>query len=457
MLNPQATNDIEYVLDSVPEYDAFLTVDELNASSKRLAEAHPEIVRLTTIGRSTLGEPIPMLRIGSGPKQLLFFACPHPNEPIGAMMLEALAGLLVDNAALRGETYTWNLIKCIDPDGTRLNEGWFKGPFTVTHYASNFYRPGATQQAEWTFPITHKNYDFLHPIQETQALMTAITALRPVFIYSLHNAGMGGGYFYLTPHTPKVDDMLRALITDRGIPLALGEPEMPWGVELSPAIFKTPSMRDQYDFLEANTDEDPATKLAMGGGSYDFASGVCNPAHLIVELPYFFDPRTADLSPDTGTRREAILAGVERSLEIISFLDEILKRLQGELTEPTSLRDSSLEIVGMMASNLEAKRAWANKDPDLDTPVTVAQRFDSALGFRFYQLLFVGMVRRAIEAQMAVRGSQALTEALAEVETRFAAWAAEMESDLEYKAIPIKTLVEIQLGAALHFIRAQEA
>jgi len=26
--------------------------------------------------------------------------------------------------------YTWHFIKSIDADGMRLNEGWFKGPFT---------------------------------------------------------------------------------------------------------------------------------------------------------------------------------------------------------------------------------------------------------------------------------------------------------------------------------------
>jgi hypothetical protein len=186
---------IDAVLSRVPDYKIFLTVDELNASSQQLADAHSECVKLVTVGKSTSGDPIPMLRIGDGAKQLLFFACPHPNEPIGAMMLEALSELLVEDAKLRGEKYTWNIIKCIDPDGTRLNEGWFKGPYTVTNYAQHFYRPGATQQAEWTFPVRYKNYSFFSPISETQALMTAITSLRPSFIYSLHNAGMGGGYF----------------------------------------------------------------------------------------------------------------------------------------------------------------------------------------------------------------------------------------------------------------------
>jgi len=35
--------------------------------------------------------------------------------------------------------YTWYLVKCIDPDGTRLNEGWFKGPFSIENLARHYY------------------------------------------------------------------------------------------------------------------------------------------------------------------------------------------------------------------------------------------------------------------------------------------------------------------------------
>ncbi len=47
-----------------------------------------------------------------------------------------------EDAELRdGYDYTWHLIGCVDPDGTRLNEGWFAGPFTPRNYARHFYRP----------------------------------------------------------------------------------------------------------------------------------------------------------------------------------------------------------------------------------------------------------------------------------------------------------------------------
>jgi len=442
------------ILDRVPEMHRFLTVSELDASSERLTRQYSPVAQLVQIGESTDGDPIRMLRIGHGAEQLLFFACPHPNEPIGAMAMETLAQLLCEDEALRGTKYTWNLIKCIDPDGTRLNEGWFGGPFTVTNYATHFFRPGATMQAEWTFPMLYKTYGFFRPIAETQALMTAITGLRPRFIYSLHNAGLGGGYYYLTPHQPALDDALRSLITERGIPLSLGEPEMPWGVKLSDAIYKTPTLRDQYDFIARQSSEDPADILKMGEGSYGYAEGVSNPSHLMCELPYFFDPRTADTSATEGTRREAILRGLTRTQPLIELLTNSLEQVAGKLTHPSRLRDASLEIVPMLARNLQMQRTWAETAPELDTPATVAGVFDSTLGYPFYRLLFLGMARRALRRQLLTSDSADIRQALERLDEGFEKWAGEMEAELDYRAIPIRDLVQIQIGAGLYSIDA---
>jgi len=445
---------IENALSSISTIDRFFTVDELDASSIDLAAANPDTVNIVEIGQSTDGHPIRMLRIGNGDKQLLFFACPHPNEPIGAMAMEVLAKLLVERDDLRGTEYTWNLIKCIDPDGTRLNESWFSGPFTVTNYATHFFRPGSTAQAEWTFPVTYKTYSFLQPVNETRALMTAITGLRPRFIYSLHNSGMGGGYFYLTPHRPELDDALRSLVTDRGIPLSLGEPEMPWGVRLSPAIYKTPTMRDRYDFIAKQTGKDPAEILRTGEGSYGFAKDICNPAHLMCELPYFFDARTADTSQASGTRREAILAGLDRAQPMVDLLCETMEQVRERLTVRNRLREASLEIAPMLEQNLKMQRKWATDSPGLDTSATVAQVFDSTIAFRFYRLLFIGMAKRTLEVQLADSNDSEIRDTLARIEEGFGRWTRELESELDYHAIPIADLVQIQLGAAFYMISA---
>ena len=71
-------------------------------------------------------------------------------------------------------------------------KGGFKGPYTPLNYALNFYRPAGFQQVEWTFPIKYKTLDNNDPIPETKALMKIIEEEKPIFIYSLHNAGFGG-------------------------------------------------------------------------------------------------------------------------------------------------------------------------------------------------------------------------------------------------------------------------
>jgi len=194
-------------LKAIPGIDSFLTVSELDASSARLAAAYPDRVKLVHVGESADGYPIKALIIGptkpgtalplpDGTKAALLFGCPHPNEPIGAMMLEHFSAQLAANPDLVDKLgYTWYMVKCIDPDGTRLNEGWFKGPFTITNYATHFYRPAGHQQVEWNFPIKYKTLDYDSPIPETRALMRMIEEIKPVFMFSLHNAGFGGVYY----------------------------------------------------------------------------------------------------------------------------------------------------------------------------------------------------------------------------------------------------------------------
>jgi len=79
-------DDVLTILNDVPDYQVFLTVDELKASTHQLANAHPNTVEVLPIGHSRQTDPIEAIKIGDGPRQALLFAMPHPDEPIGSMM-----------------------------------------------------------------------------------------------------------------------------------------------------------------------------------------------------------------------------------------------------------------------------------------------------------------------------------------------------------------------------------
>ena len=78
-------NKFEKLINNIPDYQVFLTVDEMDENSKKLAEQYPGIVDIFEAGKSRKGHPIYCLKIGNGPKNALMFGCPHPNEPMGAI------------------------------------------------------------------------------------------------------------------------------------------------------------------------------------------------------------------------------------------------------------------------------------------------------------------------------------------------------------------------------------
>jgi hypothetical protein len=440
--------DIRQYMTALPEIDRFLTVDELDADFERIAREFPGIARRERVGSSKLGEPIHMLAIGSGERNILLFACPHPNEPIGAMLIHHLARMLRDDAELRdGQGYTWNLIACVDPDGTRLNEGWFSGPFTVGNYARNFYRPAGHQQVEWTFPNFHKTNYFDKSLPESQMLMRVIDRLKPTLMGSLHNAGFGGVYYYLSRDEPALYPTFYELPTWEALPLRLGEPEVPYAVQYAPAIFKMTSAGEAYDYMEANGAD--MTDYSHGGSSAEYAE-----AHgtltLVVEMAYYDDDRVNDQTVTGTNRRAAILSGLDISDESYTVVNGHFEAVKDELRTHSAFETAVGWFMKAQRESKNAERHWAETDPATDRMATVAELFSSNQEIRFYRLLTLGMLVRMLEGEVAVgNGTPSIRKQLKEAATTFDQWADDLEHDLNMRVVPIRKLVAVQLGAVL--------
>jgi hypothetical protein len=444
-------DNLSAILDAVPDYQAFLTVDELKASSQRLAAQHPETVQILQAGSSRRGEAIEALKIGQGSRTALLFAMPHPNEPIGSMMLEALSARLAKDRSLRDALgYTWYLIKCIDPDGTRLNEGWFRGPFSVGNYARHYYRPPAFEQVEWTFPVDYETLHFDDPMPETRALMHLMEETRPDFIFSLHNSGFGGVYFYVSEDAPSLYEEFYSVVQGQDLPLHLGEPEMPYAITHAKAVYAFPPIAAMYDFLKEQTGKDPAEILKGGTSSMDYARRFCDPFGLVCELPYFHNASIHDTSPSDMVRRDAILQGTAQDRADLEMLQTLYAALEGELTLSSPFRVSIEETLRTWPDRLAAHENWARTDPETERQATVAEKLDNLVIGRFYRLLGLGMFVRMLEAQVtATDESPALAHALAKARSLFEERSSVLEAELDYSVIPIQKLVRVQLGSAL--------
>ncbi|QPC84937.1 hypothetical protein G4Y79_11380 [Phototrophicus methaneseepsis] len=435
---------------SIPEYDHFLTVDEMTESNHRLAEAYPDLVSIRTIGETRRGDPIEMLTIQGGPLQALAFGGPHPNEPIGCMTLEYLTKRLCEDDELRNELgFTWHIIKSIDSDGMRLNEGWFKGPFTPANYARNFFRPASHDQVEWTFPIDYKTLHFHSPIPETQALMSVIDELQPTLLYSLHNAGFGGVYYYTSGGSDELFKLFHEIPSWFNLNLDLGEPEVNYAVQLAPAIYKMLTVREGYDYMAENGIEDPAKEITSGGSSAEYSEKYGSHV-LVVELPYYDDPRVNDQTETDMLRRDAILQGLDDQDAFDKWVEDQLDTTESELSQETLISRAVFAFIKRGKTSREASRQWAKTAEETNRPATQAEVFSNLLISRFYRLLTLGMYARVMDDEVANGNtSEIILNSQKAARQRFEEQATALENDLDYRALPIRSLVGVQVCAGL--------
>jgi hypothetical protein len=332
----------------------------------------------------------------------------------------------------------WHVVPVADPDGTRLNEGWFKGPITREHYARNFYRPEGHQQVEWTFPFSTEGFSTGEPMPETKALMAAIDEVRPTVLASLHNGEMGGGYYYASEGAPEsYYRRLGEICLEHGIPLHLGDPETPFSEVLGPAVFTVPTAQQVHDFL-VSVGADPAGTVS-GSNSAEYAARVQpDVAGICIELPYWRDDRSDDTRPDPSGRslREVVLHGLDLQAQMEGQLRDLVERAQ---PEPSPYLDA---VVGFTASDdyLEVQRQAALDNPEGDRPATVAEVFSVMDNVHMFRLRIGGMLLRALADDAQVRP---------EAEALFSGWCAEAAADDQAVAIPLEDLVAVQTEAIL--------
>ena len=72
--------------------------------------------------------------------------------------------------------------------------------------------------------------------------MALIEEIRPDFIYSLHNSGFGGAYFYVSEEAEALYQPFYDLVESQGLHLHLGEPEAVWMTKFADAIFQAPAI-----------------------------------------------------------------------------------------------------------------------------------------------------------------------------------------------------------------------
>lgn len=440
----------ETIDDAVPRYESFFRIDEHRTRAVKLADEHDHVT-YEERGESANGETLWSVTVGSGVRSAILIGAPHPNEPIGSMTVDFLLRELAANDDLRSSLeYEFVCVPVADPDGVRLNEGWFDGPFTLSNYAQNFYRPPPPAQVEATFPIAHGGYEFDDPTPATRVLCDLIDAHRPEFVYSLHNAAFGGCYYLFTEPVDPVSNTLVTLPEEYGVSLHRGEPEWYRMESFDEGIYRLETFEDQFEHAHASSD-DPSKHL-LGGNAYDYASRVGDDVfQMVVELPYFTDPRIGDRTELDRSRAAVVREGVRSRRELLTEWRGAVAAVDDLLRNTPMAREATGAVDHFEATDA-AKLDWAESATETDVPGTVAQWIDERFLRQYHPLTYLGMLCRSIDAA-AMSADGADRERLLATKTALVAVFDDrirtLRTELDYEAIPIWKLVAIQARAGL--------
>lgn len=433
---------------AVPAHTAFPTVDELLAAMERLRTRRPDLVTVERVGTSRLGEPMPLYHVGAGSRSALVVGGVHPNEPIGSLTaLHLVEQLITDDALRDGLDTTWHVMPCADPDGMRLNEGWFADPSDRETYAREFFRPAPTEQVEWTFPFSYKSAYFDAMMPETQALARAIDLTAPELYVPLHNSEGGGAYFYLSRPAPGLYDMLHALPAALGIPLHAGEPEGAHFRVLAPAIYEMGTLEDVYDWSEAlGVDPYPPGSGGDASTSYARKHGTLS---LIAELPQFSDPAADDTSVTDLSYAGELRRSGEQLVDCGERLVALIAAAAPHLRLDTPLLRAARVFAPLAVSSGEASIARA-ATPESDRAATVAEVGALEDVVRLHRLRWGGMLTRALRAEVdAGTAAPEVRRVAATAEDLFDGWLQEALTARGAAPLPLSAVIGAQYGAIL--------
>lgn len=376
---------------------AFPVLDELLDRARRLARDHAGRVQWFPFGRSRAGEPLYALRIGTGPQRVLAYGFPQPDEPLGGGVLLYLAGLLLEETALLRRA-TWTLVPCVDPDGARLNEGWFGHPWDLRDFARRHYRPPEGEQVEWAFPSDDPAWPWDRVLPETQALQGLIAQVRPHVLLPLHNSLLGGAYAFASAGAQGLAAGLPPLWEAWGIPTHLGEPELPFASSLGPGVYALPTLEEIAAALAANGIADPAALLQCGESAYLWAGRLCDPLVVVPELPLFIVAGIEDDRPSGLVRRQVLAEVLEADRDAFAEWASFFARVAPFLEREGPHLRAAKTHQRLAPPLMEATARWLGADAALDRPATMAEVVDCRGIAPFVRLLALGTLLQAVES-----------------------------------------------------------
>jgi|GEM_PF-960054 hypothetical protein len=441
--------DFTDILENVPHFRRYMTVDELHKRNAELVNENPGKVELIDLGKSTNGEVIDCLKIGDGKYNALIHGFPNCEEPMGGNLLDYFASSLVQDDELRESLdYTWYLIKCSDPDGARLNEGFQKGPHTPMNFTLNYYRTPNVLTAESCFPYRFGPLDLNDPVPETKALMKIMDTVPMTFISSLHMMKWGG----ITYEVPEPCEPIYPTLWDVAKQFNVF-PRKRLGTMYAPGIQYAAYLSPARSWVKAWNAGNKNLEPIRGCYIYEYGQQL-NP-NMFMQIPeccIWYEPDMWNNTPTDTTLGEALDYGKAKLDEADSFLLKIWQEALPHLKTETPFKAMTEEWMAPIISAYTnvTDPAFSYDEKTRGKKATVAEKVGVEGHDDLYRMFYLGAMIRTLEAELEAGGSEKLDGLNKEVMGTLQEYDNYLHDNYTILAHPIRNLVGMSLGSILH-------
>ena len=452
--------DVESVLGELPSFDTFCSVEKLCRLAEQLREDRRFDVEI--IGNSVGGVPIHHVRCGTGSIKALLVGGPHAMEPIGSLTVFSLMTLIHQgNRELLEADVEWHIVPCIDPDGALLNEGWSQKPFTFENYLKNFYLQSMRDMVDCSFPVSHKKLLWNELSHEAAILKELLDRMQPDFYYGLHNAWIGGAFYFISHDIGRqYHERLHELLDRHGMPIQRRPLWREVCAQYGEGIIEMFDVTKHYDYVE-KTSPAPEQIVRYGASSRYYLTQI-KPGALtfVTEMGYVRHP-SDESEAKTGQNLRKFLLRLDADNKFLAsvLLEEWDKvKDQVDVTSPFyraiaagdvfPLTREKLYDGGMPLSFYPTRDVLFNSKYDRE--MTEADRFNSCMinsgaFFTRWSYQFVRLLKQSPQ-------TPAVCRALERLEAAFAQARADIAQHIDFDAFQVvdcDTLAKIQLGSGL--------
>ncbi|MDT0443279.1 M14 family zinc carboxypeptidase [Streptomyces johnsoniae] len=422
------------------------SVDDLVHVAHGMARRHPKAIRLRRLGSSRAGDPLLLLTVGHGARNVLLVAGAHANEPVGGATSLRLVELLLGGSGgatgtaaggglLEDSDCSWHFLLCLDPDGSRLNEDWLHGLSGVREYFHGFYRPLFASQPEF-LPAPGGNR---RPLPESEILLALLDELRPEFQFTLHGSEMGGAFVQTTRAVPGLVDAVREVSAALSIPVDLRPFDgIDWHVS-GPGVLVLPEP-------DTVRERDPSGLITGTTWLYPARYGTVT---VILEAPAWAVEAVADPAPYPDPEKAIAEAG-ENLLQRIGQVAGLLAladEWNGAVHDPflPAVRELVAVSPGVVETWLKPGFRYADGTRPAATRGSAAALLIAARRIALRAAAMLDRSLRAAPGPGAAKARLGLDDLLTE-------WCREFEAEFAPCAVPVRDQAELQARLALHCV-----